>query len=176
MSKTYLKSDHFSGGGSLLSNAPASADHPAGILNGITPLPATGDLIDNLVSVTSAVAQVSGNGGIALVAAPAQAAAINLRLPRAPAYPVLASTSLPSGSIIAVALPALVSAVEVPRIEASTDALVHEEKNAPAVNIGGGVMASPLRSFFQSDTVGLKLRWPISWALRDARGVAWMEV
>jgi hypothetical protein len=158
----------------LLSNAPASAAHPAGLLNGIAPLPPAADLIDNLVRVASAVAPVSGNGQIALVAAPAQAAAINLRLPRAPAYPVLVSTSLPSGSIIAVALPALVSAVEVPRIDASTDAVVHEEKNAPAINIGG-MSVIPLRSFFQSDTVGLKLCWPISWALRDPRGIAWMQ-
>jgi len=145
------------------------------LLNGIAPLPATGDLIDKLVAVASAVAPVAGNGSIAIVAAAAQAAAINLRLPRAPIYPILSSTTLTPGTIIAVALPALVSAVEIIRVEASTDAVVHEESSSPAVNIGGGVMAHPLRSFFQSDTVGLKLRWPISWALRDPRAVAWMQ-
>jgi hypothetical protein len=159
----------------LLSTSAASLDHPAGLLNGIAPLPATGDLIDKLVAVASAVAPVAGNGSIAIVAAAAQAAAINLRLPRAPIYPILSSTTLTPGTIIAVALPALVSAVEIIRVEASTDAVVHEESSSPAVNIGGGVMAHPLRSFFQSDTVGLKLRWPISWALRDPRAVAWMQ-
>ena len=158
----------------LLSTAAATPDHPAGLLNGIAPLPATGDLIDKLIAVASAVAPVAGNGSIALVAAAAQAAAINLRLPRAPIYPVLASTTLAPGIIIAVALPALVSAVEIIRVEASTDAVVHEE-TGPRADIGGGVMATPLRSFFQSDTVGLKLRWPISWALRDPRAVAWMQ-
>jgi hypothetical protein len=158
----------------LLSNAAASPDHPAGLLNGIAPLPAAGDLIDKLVAIVSAVAPVAGNGGIAIVAAAAQAAAINLRLPRAPIYPVLASTTLAPGIIIAVALPALVSAVEVLRVEASTDAVVHDE-TGPRADIGGGIMATPLRSFFQSDTVGLKLRWPISWALRDPRAVAWMQ-
>jgi hypothetical protein len=31
-----------------------------------------------------------------------------------------------------------------------------------------------IRSYFQTDSVGLKLRWPISWALRDPRGVAFL--
>lgn len=50
---------------------------------------------------------------------------------------------------------------------------MHEE-TSPAVDIGG-ITVTPLRSFFQSDTVGLRLRWLLSWALRDARGIAWVQ-
>ena len=114
------------------------------------------------------VAPVADNGSIALIAASAQAAAINLRLPRAPAYPVLASTSLAPSTIVAVALNAPVSTVEVPRLDASTEAIVHEE-TSPAVDIGG-MTVTPTRSYFQSDTVGLRLRWPISWASSSMTG------
>jgi hypothetical protein len=38
----------------------------------------------------------------------------------------------------------------------------------------GGVRASPVGSTYQTDSVALRLRWPISWALRDARGISWM--
>jgi hypothetical protein len=147
----------------LFSAAPASDERPAGLLFGIAPTPVpAGDIIDALVALASAVAPVAGNGQLAIVAAPTQAVAINLRLTRPPPYVVLASMTLTPGE-------------GPPSIDANTDAVVHEE-TGPAVNIGGGVTAHPLRSFFQSDTVGLRLRWPISWALRDARAIAWMEV
>jgi hypothetical protein len=160
----------------MFSALPATDEHPAGLLNGITPTPApAGDIIDILAALVGSVAPVAGNGGIAIVAAPTQAVAINLRLARQPPYVVLASSTLPPGTIICVALNGLVSAVEgPPEIDASTDALVHEE-TGPSVNIGGGVMAHPLRSFFQSDTVGLRLRWSLSWALRDPRAIAWLQ-
>jgi hypothetical protein len=39
----------------------------------------------------------------------------------------------------------------------------------------GGVFARPVASLYQSDSVALRLRWPISWILRDVRGVSWMQ-
>jgi hypothetical protein len=159
----------------LFSASAAAPDRPAGLLFGIAPLPPGANLVDNLVAVVSAVAPVAGNGAVAVVVSPTQSVAINLLLPRQPPFAVLTSATLAPGSIIAVALNALVSAVEgPPQIDASRDALVHEE-TGPRQDIGGGIMATPLRSYFQSDTVGLKLRWLISWALRDPRGVAWMQ-
>jgi hypothetical protein len=158
----------------LLSTAAAGPDRPAGLLHSIPPTPpTTGDLLDDVAMLTSAVAPVAGNGGIAIVAAPAQAVQINLRTPRA-VYPVLTSTSLSVGTIIAIALPAIVSALDSPQIDASRDALVHQESASPAVDLGG-VSVTPLRSFYQTDSVGLRLRWPISWALRDPHGIAWTE-
>jgi hypothetical protein len=159
----------------LFSTNPAAADRPAGLLNGIAPLPPAATLIDNLVNVASAVSVVSGNSAIAVITAPAQGVAINL-LGRQPLpFALLTSTQLAPGTIIAVATNALVSAVEgPPQIDASLDALVHQE-TGPLQNIGGGLMATPLRSYFQSDTVGLRLRWPISWGLRSPQGVAWTQ-
>jgi hypothetical protein len=36
------------------------------------------------------------------------------------------------------------------------------------------VVAAPTRSLWQTDAIGLKVRWPVSWALRDPRGFAWL--
>jgi hypothetical protein len=38
----------------------------------------------------------------------------------------------------------------------------------------GGTVATPVGSMFQTDSVALKLRWPISWALRTSNAVAWI--
>jgi hypothetical protein len=84
----------------LFSADPATAERPAGILNGIAALPPSANLIDDLIRLITGVAPVSGNGQLAFVAAPDVAAAINL-LPRALAYPVLVSATLPPGTIIA---------------------------------------------------------------------------
>ena len=76
--------------------------------------------------------------------------------------------------MIAVALNALVSAAEgSPRIEAATWAAVHAE-TVPATDIGSGAV-NPVGSLFQTDTAALRLVWGLSWALRDARAVAWMQ-
>jgi hypothetical protein len=110
-------------------------ERPAGLLFGIAPIPSTCNLTDDLIAILSRTAVVAGNSQIAVVAAPDAAVAINL-LPRALPHPILVSASLASGTLIAVALNALVSAAEgAPRIDASTQALVHAE-TVPATNIG----------------------------------------
>jgi len=32
-----------------------------------------------------------------------------------------------------------------------------------------------VRAMFQTDCLGLRLRWPITWAVRDPRGIAFMQ-
>jgi hypothetical protein len=113
---------------------PAAPDRPAGLLNGITPLTpaAAGEksqiLVDDLQTIASAIAPVAGNGEIVLVAAPAQAVAIQLRLPSAVTWPVLTSAGLPPKTVIAVAVNGLVSAIDgAPAIDASQEAEIHRE-------------------------------------------------
>jgi hypothetical protein len=86
------------------------------------------------------------------------------------------SGSLAAGTVIAVAVNTLVTAIEgSPLIDASREVLVHEETAPAAIVDGAGVVAKPVRSVYQTDSAALRMRWPISWALRDARGVAWMQ-
>jgi hypothetical protein len=151
---------------------------PAGLLHSVAPLTATaGGGIDALVgdieNLTAALAPVAGNGGVVLVAAPKQAAAIMLRTPRE-LYPVLMSASLPDKTVIAIASNAVASAVDAPTIGASQHAIQHMADPASQISNGGGI-ASPVFSSFQIDATDLKLRWPISWALRSPQGIAWVE-
>jgi hypothetical protein len=161
----------------LFSADPGGPDRPAGLRYGVAPLPPTGgDLIDDLVEIVAAVSGVAGNSQIALICSPEQAALINLRLARQPPYPTLATTALPAGTIIALATPALVSAVQgPPEIESRRDAVVHDETD-PGQIVNGltGVMSTPIRSMFQTDCVSMRLTWQVSWAVRGAGAVSWM--
>jgi hypothetical protein len=165
----------------LFSTNAGASDRPAGLrynITGLTPASGTAGkdqiIVDDLQQLVSAVAPVAGNGNIVLIGSPDAAVALQLRLIREE-WPILISNSLAAKTVIMLVSNAVVSAVEgAPRIDASTVAEFHRE-TAPQdiVNASGGV-ATPVGSLFQTDEVGLRLRWPITWALRDARGIAWM--
>src|SRR5262249_37299486 len=154
-------------------NAAIAGERPAGLLNGIAGLtPAAAGakataIVDDLQTLGAAVAPVAGNGNIILVASADAAVALVLRLPSSVEWPVLMSSSLAARTVIAIAANAVVSAVEgAPVIEARTEPAIHmADPAAPIVDIGG-ISAQPVMSLFQTDSVALKLTWPISWALR----------
>jgi hypothetical protein len=86
------------------------------------------------------------------------------------------SSVVPAGTVIVIAVKALATAFQgVPEIDATVEALVHEETAPAAIVTPAGTLATPVRSYFQTDSVGLKVKWPVTWVLRDARGVAWMQ-
>jgi hypothetical protein len=168
----------------LLSNTAGTPGlRPPGLMNGIAPLtptPLTGSMTTfeamagDLAALGSAVSPYAGNNQIAFVAAPSQAIAVNLRL--RPRYSVMASNALPAKSVVCVATPALVSVTEAgPQIDASTETLVQEADPAQAIVLPNGAVASNTRSVFQTDSVSLRLRLPITWALRVPGALAWMS-
>jgi Phage capsid family len=166
----------------LFSANAASAIAPAGLLNGIAALtpatagPAKGEvLIDDLQKLAAAVAPVAGNGNVVAVASPDAAVALAMRVPTALEWPILTSAALAARTIIVVAANAVVSAVDgAPLVDARGEVTLHMADPASEVVDVGGVRATPVGSTFQTDNVALRLRWPISWALRDSRGIAWM--
>jgi hypothetical protein len=166
----------------LFSANAGASDRPPGLLYNVTPLtPASAAsgksevIVDDLQALGLAIAPVSGNGEITLIASPDAAVALRLRLPSPVQWPVLTSVALPARTVIAVAAAALVSAVQgTPLIDASTVAEFHRETVPAPIVTSAGVMATPIGSLFQTDQIALRLRWPLSWALRDARGIAWM--
>jgi hypothetical protein len=165
----------------LFSTSAATADQPAGLLNGITATPpstqtiASEAMVADLAALAGAIARVAANS-IALVAAPEQAVSINLRLPQLP-YDVLATKALAAGTVIAVASNALVSAFEnMPRIEASREVAYHSD-TVPLEIVSSGspaVVASPVYSTFQTDNIALKLILPASWGLRAPGAIAYV--
>ena len=83
---------------------------------------------------------------------------LRLRSPRELPVAVLASSAVAAGDLIAVAPPALVSALGDVRIEADREATI----------------SAPVRSMWQTDTIGLRLLMTASWGLRHPSGLAWL--
>ena len=165
----------------LFGTVATGTDRPAGLLNGIaalTPAPAgekAQALVDDLAALATAVAPVAGNGEIVLVASPDAAVALRLRLPTSVTWPVLTSASLPAKTVIVIAANAIVSAIEgAPQIDASQEAEFVRDSTPQEIVTSGGTVGSSVGSLFQTDQVALRLRWPISWALRSASGLAHM--
>jgi hypothetical protein len=165
----------------LFSANAAGTDRPAGLLHNIAALTpaAAGEkaqaIVDDLQTLATAIAPVAGNGNITIVASPDAAVALRLRLLGVIEWPVLTSSSLPARTVIAVAANAVVSAIEGPlEIMASTVAEFHRETSPAAIVTSAGTVATPVGSVYQTDEVALRLRWPISWALRTSAGLAWM--
>jgi hypothetical protein len=166
----------------LFSANAAGTDRPAGLLNGIAALTPSGPgekaqaLVDDLQQLATAVAPVAGNGDIVLIAAPAQAVAIRLRLPASVDWPVLTSASMAAGTVIAVAASSVVSAVEgAPQIDASNQTELVRDTAPTSID---DALTAPMQyvgSIYQTDQIALRLRWPISWALRTPAGLAWMQ-
>jgi hypothetical protein len=165
----------------LFGTVAATAAQPAGLRNGIAGLTpgAAGEkaqvIVDDLQALTLAIAPVAGNNNVAVVASPDAAVALRLRVFRED-VPILTSASLPARTVIMIALNALVSSVSgPPEIEATTQASYVPDTVPTDIVGSGGAVASSVISVFQTDRTALKLRYPITWALRDARGLAWMS-
>jgi hypothetical protein len=165
----------------LFSPNAATADAPAGLLNGVSATtPSTQTIpseamFEDLSKLGGAVARVAGNSTV-FVAAPEQA--IVIKLLAAPQFDatVLSSSALPAKTVIAIAPAALVSGyAPAPEIDASREATLHWD-TAPAEIVGsGGVIASPVGSLFQSDKIGLRLHMPLAWVLRATNAIAYMN-
>lgn len=163
----------------LFGSAAATAAQPAGLRSGVatTPPSASPDafqaFFEDCATLINAVSVVGGNGPFVLIGSPGRIAAMVMRFVlQAGNVAVLASNAM-GNDLMCVAPLALVAAISPqPEIEASTAAELHMN-DTPLPIVNGGAPASPARSLFQTDSVALKMRWPLSWAIRDPRAVAW---
>jgi hypothetical protein len=166
--------------GYLLSQSAGDSTKPSGLFYNVAPLPPATDtlrlenMIDDVGALIAGVAKYAGTGDVAIVASPAQWAAVKLRSPQL-GFPVWSSTALTAGTVAAIALPTFVSANEdVPTFDLSmTTALTTTDPGLEFVD-SGGTVGAPTQSAFQADLVALKLNLPVSWGLR-APGVSWLE-
>ena len=166
----------------LLDANAATTARPAGLRYGITALTAsaltdrTEAMLADIATLAGAVAPVGGNTPIAIIANPVRAMTLRLRSPRELSVAVLASSAVAAGDLIAVAPPALVSAVGAVQIKADRESTVHMYDPADAIAVPGSpnVVSAPVRSTFQTDTVALRLLLTASWGLRSPAGLAWL--
>src|SRR5262249_27284543 len=93
-------------------------------------------------------------------------------------FEVLASLALADKTVIAIASNCLVSAIDpAPRFEVRDAATLHMETSPAQISTVGtpNVVAAPMRSLFQTDAIGLKVRWEVRWAFRPAAGPHYMS-
>jgi hypothetical protein len=155
--------------------------NPAGLLNGIAPLTAssggsganrTDALLDDLKTLTSALSPVAGKSTIVFVVNPVGSISLRYRVVHPLEDIILPSAAVPVGTIVAVATNAVAAAIEgEPTISASKESAIEMQTTPAPDPMTGG----PVYSMLQMDGIALKMRWPISWALRDPRGVAWLQ-
>jgi hypothetical protein len=151
------------------------ATRSAGLKNGIaalTPSAATDgfeQVFEDIATLINAIATVGGSGPYIIVASPGRAIGIGLRLNK-PELPIIFGTPAMGNDVAAIAPGALVAAAaptaEVETANAGT--LVMDTAPGPA-----GTMGTE-KSMFQTNSIAIKTRWPVSWVLRDPRGFAWL--
>lgn len=159
----------------IFSTAAASSSRPAGILAGITPLTATAGggvaaLIGDVKLLVGALNTAGGGARVMVFAGPVQAATLPVY---APGYglevvpvPALQATS----TVVALDPEAFASAISDPLIEVSSGTTLHLEDTTPLQLAtgaqGSGVLATPSRSMFQTNSYAIRLILRVAWAIR----------
>jgi hypothetical protein len=155
---------------------PADANRPAGLRQGVAASTASAAtdgyeaVFEDVSILINALAPVAGNGPHILVGSPGRAAMLNGRgITNSGQISVYGSSAV-INDLLAIAPAALVAAIspepEVETVSAGT--LVMDTAPGAAGTMG------PERSVYQTDSLAVKVRWPVSWVLRDVRGFAWM--
>jgi hypothetical protein len=163
----------------LFGSSAATAAAPAGLRNGIattTPSAATDPLeafYEDCANLINAVSVVASNGPFVLIASPGRAAGMVMRFVlQAGNVGILASNAV-GNDLVCVAPYAVVAALSpIADIETARAGELHMS-DTPLPIVSGGAPASPARSLFQTDSIAVKMRWPVTWAARDPRAVAW---
>src|SRR5262249_8814717 len=152
----------------LFSANAATADAPAGLLNGVAALtastasPLSDAMMADLATLGGAISRVAVND-IMFIAAPEQATSLRLWVENLD-YPVLASNRRAAKTVIALAPAALVSGfAPVPEIDASRETTLHWDTQPAEIVSSTGVVAAPTGSLFQGDKVALRMRMPAAW-------------
>jgi HK97 family phage prohead protease/HK97 family phage major capsid protein len=180
----------------LIDANPATIIRPAGLRNGIaglTPSAATtaaAAMVADLRALIGALTAVNGGRRVAILINTAQAFSLSMaqtvngdflfgspeEASRKFGVTFIASNSVPAGTVIAVDVADFVTVSgDTPNFDMSNQATIHEEDTTPLPIVdGAGVSAKPVRSLYQTDTMGLRMRMPVNWAMRRAGMVSWM--
>jgi hypothetical protein len=164
----------------LFDASAATAARPAGLRNGIAALTPSNNadpyaaFLEDMASLANAVSTVAGNGPIVIIANAGRIATTQIRFVGQATNLIVLGSSALANDMIAVAPNALAAALSPePDVETVSAGTLHMS-DTPAPIVNGGAPASPGRSMFQTDSVAVKVRWPVSWALRSAAAVAWL--
>jgi HK97 family phage prohead protease/HK97 family phage major capsid protein len=183
----------------LIDANPATTIRPAGLLNGVSGLtPTAGGGLTALTGDLKLLTQglVAGTYGNVrspvwlvnpgdLIAATLTSAANTGIFPfrdeikqgTLGGIPFIKSVTMPAHQMVLVdAADFVVVGGEAPRLEISDQATLHLEDTAPLDLVTGspGVVASPQKSLFQTDSLAIRMVMPLNWLQRRAGTIAWM--
>jgi hypothetical protein len=165
-----------------MDTAAFSATPPAGLLTGLTPVAASTStdpqaaLLADLAALVKALDAPSTD--VVFAMPPSNYLVASALLPSGFGYALAATTALPTGTVVAVDPQGVAAALSAePRLSLAEGSAVHEE-DAPAPIVSGGVTASPVRSLFQTNMLGLRMIADTGWVARTGAvafttGVKW---
>jgi hypothetical protein len=166
---------------SLFSTAAADTTRCAGLMNGISALPATAatpNVVEacygDLANIAGAIADAGGSGNVVYIASPKQYASAKVRL--LTEQTIWACPALAAGTVIGVDPSAFVSAFgPEPKIKVSWQAAEVEASPAAPISTGSpAVVGTPLRSVFQTDTISIRTILDAAWCMRQPGMVAYV--
>jgi hypothetical protein len=96
---------------------------------------------------------------------------------------VITSTTVPAGMLIMVDAAEFASVTgDAPEFDVSDVATIHEEDTTPLPIVGGtvqppviGSIAAPVRSLWQTASIGVRMMVDMNWTMRRANMVSWMS-
>lgn len=182
----------------LIDNVAADTIRPAGLLNGLVSLvpSAAGTQFEKMVAdINTLIAPIAAaRGGQSLVMLVNQAQKTKLSWAVAPNgtfvftgvengqlrdLAIIGSPTVPVGRVIMVDGAEFASATgDTPNFNVSDVATIHEEDTVPLPISSTGtpnVVAAPVRSLYQTDSVGIRMTLPMNWAMRRASMVSFMD-
>jgi hypothetical protein len=163
----------------FFSSGAATASTPAGILNGISPLTAStntdsyGGFAEDVSSLINSVSAVGGKGPFLFIGSPGRITTMRMHYATEENpidFDVIMSNAV-GNNLVVVAPRAIVAALSAePEVETANAAtLVMDTSPGAAGTTGTGE-----KEMWQTDSLAIKVRWPVSWAVRDPRAVAYL--
>jgi len=183
----------------LIDATAISGIRPAGLRNGVSATTATAGggfaaLVGDIKNLVGVLAAANSLRAPVWIMNPVQAIAIALTqnaggdFPfqaeingnRLMGYPVIVSSTCTAGMIILVdAADFMTITGDTPRFDVSDQATLHFEDTTPLQIStgaqGSGVLATPVRSMFQTDSLALRMVLPMNWAMRRTGVIAWTQ-
>lgn len=180
----------------LLDATAESTARPAGLLNGVSAT-ATGygggdyqAVVADLKALLAPFYAANAGDNITVLMNPAQGLALSMMPGPGPAgefgwsepltsrLSIIESTNVPANRLIALRTSDFATALgDAPEFDVSEQATVHMEDTTPLeiVSGTGPTTADPVRSFFQTATIGVRMLMDVSWKMRRSGMVRWID-
>jgi hypothetical protein len=160
-------------------SAAATAAAPAGILNGVAPLTAStntdsyGGFAEDVSALINAVSAVGGKGPYLFIGSPGRITTMRMHYATGENpidYDVIMSNAV-GNNLVVIAPKALSAVIDAnPTIETSNAATLVMD-TAPGTP---GQTGYSEKEMWQTDSLAIKVRWPVTWAVRNLAAVAYL--